>query len=177
MVMSFDRIRRRFSILSLAFLSLAAAFAVAPPAAHAQGVPQKTFGDWQERCDQGPGAPKPSCGLVQTVTAEDRENIGLSVIVLKTMDGKARILRVVAPLGVLLPSGLGLKVDDAQIGNVLFSRCLANGCFAEVPIDDALLAKLSAGKTATFYIFQAPEEGIGIPISLNGFKDGFQALP
>jgi invasion protein IalB len=36
---------------------------------------------------------------------------------------------------------------------------------------------LQAGSQATFIIFQTPEEGIGIPISLNGFSAGFDALP
>ncbi len=28
-----------------------------------------------------------------------------------------------------------------------------------------------------FIIFQTPEEGIGVPISLDGFSEGFDALP
>jgi invasion protein IalB len=48
---------------------------------------------------------------------------------------------------------------------------------AEVILDDKLLQQLGSGKTATFIIFQTPEEGIGIPISLNGFQTGFAALP
>jgi len=78
---------------------------------------------------------------------------------------------------VLLPSGLGLKIDDADVGRVGFVRCLPNGCVAEVILEDTLLKKLEGGKTATFIIFQTPEEGIGIPISLNGFGEGFDKLP
>ena len=114
---------------------------------------------------------------MQFVTAEDRENVGLTVIVLKTADKKSRIMRVLAPLGVLLPSGLGLKIDDTDLGRAGFVRCLPNGCVAEVILEDKLLNQLETGKTATFIIFQTPEEGIGIPISLNGFADGFKALP
>ena len=44
----------------------------------------------------------------------------LTVIVLKTADQKSRLMRVVAPLGVLLPSGLGLKIDQADIGRAGF---------------------------------------------------------
>ncbi len=111
------------------------------------------------------------------MTAEDRDNVGLSVIVLKTADKQARILRVLAPLGVLLPSGLGLRVDDADIGRAAFVRCLPNGCIAEVILQDDVVGKLRSGKQATFIIFQTPEEGIGIPISLTGFSAGFDALP
>ena len=146
------------------------------PAA-AQGEVRSTHGDWQMRCDTPPGASGEQCALIQNVTAADRENVGLSVIILKTADKQARILRVLAPLGVLLPSGLGLRVDNADIGRAGFVRCLPNGCIAEVILEEDLLTELKAGSQATFIIFQTPEEGIGIPISLNGFSAGFDALP
>lgn len=172
--------RKPFSSRPLLALLALATLLVQPIAvstqADAQGVPKRSFGDWQERCDEAPGAPKTPCALVQNVTAEDQENVALSVIALKTQDGQARVLRVLAPLGVLLTSGLGLKVDGQEIGNAPFVRCLANGCFAEVVMNNDLITKLETGKQATFIIFQTPEEGIGIPISLNGFKEGFAAL-
>ena len=153
-----------------------AVVSVAPPA---QGEPpvRSTHGDWQVRCDTPAGAQGEQCVLMQFVTAEDRDNVGLTVIVLKTADKKARIMRVLAPLGVLLPSGLGLKVDSTDMGRAGFVRCLPNGCVAEVILEDPLLQQLRSGQQATFIIFQTPEEGIGIPISLNGFGAGYDALP
>jgi invasion protein IalB len=149
---------------------------VAPPS---QGEPpvRSTHGDWQVRCDTPAGAQSEQCVLMQFVTAEDRDNVGLTVIILKTADKKARIMRILAPLGVLLPSGLGLKIDASDMGRAGFVRCLPNGCVAEVILEDKLLTAMQTGKTATFIIFQTPEEGIGIPISLNGFGPGFDALP
>jgi invasion protein IalB len=99
------------------------------------------------------------------------------VIVLKTADGKSRLLRVVAPLGVLLPSGLGLRIDDADIGRAGFVRCLNSGCVAEVVMEPNLVEQFKKGQQATFIVFQTPEEGIGIPVTLNGFGAGFDALP
>ena len=161
--------------LRLALLLAAAAFAADPAAA--QGVVRSVHGDWQIRCDTPAGAQTEQCALIQSVTAEDRANVGLTVIVLKTADQKSRLMRVVAPLGVLLPSGLGLKIDQADIGRAGFVRCLPNGCIAEVIMDDELLKKLRTGKTATFIIFQTPEEGIGFPMSLAGFGEGYDKLP
>ena len=145
--------------------------------AAAQGAVKSVFKDWQIRCDTPPGAKSEQCALIQSVTAEDRANVGLTVIVLKTADAKSRLMRVVAPLGVLLPSGLGLKIDNADIGRAGFVRCLPNGCIAEVVMDDALIGKLRTAKTATFIIFQTPEEGIGFPMSLAGFGEGYDKLP
>jgi invasion protein IalB len=155
-----------------------AVMALAPTCpALAQGAVKSVHKDWQIRCDTPPGAKAEQCALIQSVTAEDRANVGLTVIVLKTADQKSRLMRVVAPLGVLLPSGLGLKLDQADIGRAGFVRCLPNGCIAEVIMDDELLKKLRNGKTATFIIFQTPEEGIGFPMSLAGFGEGYDKLP
>nr|WP_319390275.1 invasion associated locus B family protein [uncultured Cohaesibacter sp.] len=144
--------------------------------ANAQGAVRSKHGDWEIRCDTPPGSPSEQCALMQYVTAADRDNVGLTVIILKTADKSARILRVLTPLGVLLPHGLGLHVDTTDVGNAGFVRCLPQGCIAEVIMDDQLLKLLEEGKTATFIVFQTPEEGIGIPIELNGFKSGFDAL-
>jgi invasion protein IalB len=143
----------------------------------AQGAVRSVHGDWQIRCETPPGAQSEQCALMQSVTAEDRPNVGLTVIVLKTSDQKSRLMRVVAPLGVLIPSGLGLKIDDKDVGRAGFVRCLPNGCVAEVVMDDNLISQLRNGKTSTFIIFQTPEEGIGFPMSLNGFGEGYDKLP
>jgi invasion protein IalB len=161
---------------TLALCSLMTGVLNAVPVA-AQGVVKNTFGDWQLRCETPAGAKNEQCALVQSVAAEDRPNVTLLVIVLKTADAKSRLLRVVAPLGVLLPAGLGLKIDQADVGRAGFVRCLTTGCVAEVVIEDALLDQLRKGQTATFIVFQTPEEGIGIPVSLNGFGPGFEGLP
>ena len=136
-----------------------------------------THGAWSIVCDLPPGATNEQCVLMQNVVAADREEFGLSVVVLKTADKKARILRVLAPLGVLLPNGLGLNIDGNDIGRAYFVRCFTDGCYAEVILEDTLIKALSEGNSATFYVFQTPEEGIGIPVDLTGFTEGYRALP
>ncbi len=175
----FDVARRMRPIapaLAGAAILLAAVSLFAGHAA-AQGAVRSVHGDWQIRCDTPPGAQGEQCALMQSVTAEDRPNVGLTVIVLKTTDQKSRLMRVVAPLGVLLPSGLGLKIDNNDVGRAGFVRCLPNGCVAEVVMDDNLIGQLRNGQTSTFIIFQTPEEGIGFPMSLKGFGEGFDKLP
>jgi invasion protein IalB len=169
----------RLSRLSAAAVFLASATALAFPA-HAQqqtGTVKSTHGAWSIICDTPAGATAEQCAMMQNVVAEDRPEIGLSVVVLRTADNKAEILRVLAPLGVLLPNGLGLNVDGKDIGRAYFVRCFADGCYAEVILEKPLLDTLKTGKAATFIVFQTPEEGVGIPVDLNGFGPGFEALP
>ncbi len=158
-------------------VSVAVAFLYPSGFAQAQGVMKSRHGEWALVCDTPPGASSEQCALVQNVVAADRPEMGLSVVVLRTADRQSELLRVLAPLGVLLPNGLGLYVDEKDIGNAFFTRCFNDGCYAEVVLEEKLIKTLQEGTTATFIVFQTPEEGIGIPIDLEGFTEGFAALP
>lgn len=160
--------------------ALAAALLLSAPlqaAAQQAGTVRSTHGAWSIICDTPPGSSTEQCAMMQNVIAEDRPEVGLSVVVLRTADNKAEILRVLAPLGVLLPNGLGLNVDGQDIGRAYFVRCFQDGCYAEVILEPQLLETLKTGAAATFIVFQTPEEGIGIPVDLTGFGEGFGALP
>ena len=170
------RARTLFASVAFVLAALLVASLAASPAV-AQRTAKARYGEWDMRCETPPGAAKEQCYLVQSISPEDRPNITLAVIVLKTADGKSRLLRAIAPLGVQLTKGLGLKIDQGEIGHAPFARCLPNGCFAEVDMDDKLIEQLGAGHTATFVIFLVPEEGLGIPVPLAGFKEGFEKLP
>ena len=149
----------------------------ASSSALAQGAVKSTHGAWSMVCDTPPGASSEQCALMQNVVADDRQEVGLSVVVLRAADREAEIMRVLAPLGVLLPNGLGLNVDGKDIGRAYFVRCFQDGCYAEVILEGELLKTMQAGSQATFIVFQTPEEGIGIPVDLTGFTDGFAAIP
>lgn len=164
--------------------------------ASAQGAVRGTYGDWELRCETLQGKPE-QCILFQNVADEQQSDINLVVVVLKVTDGrrpdatlvaKRPVLRVIAPLGVLLPSGLGLKIESAteknaqgqpvlkDVGNTGFVKCVPSGCVAEVEMDDQLVNDFRRGKTAQFIIFYTPNEGRGLPLALDGFEAGFERI-
>lgn len=163
---------RLVAVFTFLFLSV-----FAGSSAFAQGAVRSEHGDWQLTCGTPAGASFEQCALIQNVTAEDQPGVALSVIILKTADGQARLLRVLAPLGILLPNELGLVLDGNDKGRAPFIRCMPNGCMAEVVMDDAFIEELKGAQTALFVLFKTPEEGIGIPVSLSGFGSGYAELP
>ncbi len=165
-----------------ALLSLVVGLALLAPAsrvdaADRQGAIKDKHGDWVTRCETPPGAQHEQCAIVLSVVDQERPNLILVVIVLNTADRKARLMRVIAPLGVLLPPGVSLRIDDADAGRLSFLQCLPNGCVAQLAMDDALIGKLKNGKTATLGIFQTPEQGVGMQAPLAGFKEAYEQLP
>ena len=99
----------------------------------------------------------------------------MTVIALWSREHKL-LLRVTAPLGALMSLGLGLKIDDKDVGKVGFVRCTSENCIAEAILDDNLLNNLQTGKVATFSFFLTPSEGTGFPFSLSGFAEAVAAL-
>ncbi|WP_199699550.1 invasion associated locus B family protein [Notoacmeibacter ruber] len=170
MTLSFSRFQTTLFLLA-GLLALAGP----APAGAQEGVVKETFGEWKLVCDTPAGASSEQCAIIQLVLDEEAD-IGLSAIVLRTADGKAELLRVVVPLGVVLPNGLGLLVDEKNIGNAQFTSCLADGCYAQVVLNDQLLETLKEGDSATFVVFKTPEEGIGVPIELDSFAEAYEAL-
>jgi invasion protein IalB len=96
-----------FRILSALLLAIVAMGGASP-----QGPIKDKHGDWETRCETPPGAAYEQCAVVLSVVDQERPNLTLVVIVLNSADRKARLMRVIAPLGVLLPAGVGLRIDD-----------------------------------------------------------------
>ena len=178
MIKPLSKLSLSFSNIVIMLLALSF-FAAIPNDSHARAESfkvRKTHGHWHVSCGKPPGAKNEKCALVQDVTDETRPNYSLRVIFLRSRDGKKEVLRVVAPLGVLLPTGLGLKIDDADMGHAPFMKCGKIGCIAEVVVTDQIVDKFKKGRNAVFIIFQTPEVGIGFPVSLNGFDAGYNTL-
>jgi invasion protein IalB len=161
-----------------------------------QGAVKGNFNDWELRCEQQQGRDE-QCILYQNVADEKDSNINVVVVVLRVADGQTTdgkpaarkaVLRVIAPLGVLLPRGLGLRIESAtakdaagkpvikDVGSTGFVKCVPSGCVAEVEIDDTLNNDLKGGQTATFIIFDKPNEGRGLPLQLAGYEKGLAQL-
>jgi invasion protein IalB len=194
--MSGETMRSGFTRRNIAAGIGALAALLATGAAHAQGIVRGNFSDWELRCEQQQGKDE-QCILYQNVADDKDSNINVVVVVLRVAEGtgtdgkpasRRPVLRVIAPLGVLLPRGLGLRIEsatekDAQgkptvkdIGSTGFVKCVPSGCVAEVEIDEKLDKELKNGQTATFIIFDKPNEGRGLPLTLVGYEKGMQSL-
>jgi invasion protein IalB len=167
--------------LRRALAALVAVCALSAGSAHAQsevgsGQVKAVYGAWKLKCTQIAGAKQDKCALVQDLKLEDRPNMFLTVLLMRSFKNDDKILRVVAPLGVVLPAQLQLKIDDADVGSLPFLKCWKFGCLAEVVVNPKLVTQLSSGKTASFVVYPTPDYGIGFPAPLSGFADGMKGL-
>ncbi|MGF7159705.1 invasion protein IalB [Rhodoligotrophos appendicifer] len=112
------------------------------------------------------------CGMIQSVRNQERPNVGLTLVLVRQLQGDKMItmMRVLVPIGVFLPTGVALEIDGAAVGRVPFTRCMPQICMAFAEATGDTLAKLKKGTKANFIIYEAPGAGIGMEISLKGFS-------
>lgn len=145
-------------------------------AARAQPEDGQQFKDWTARCETLPDGTTPPCYIMQSVLLKKGNQPLLLVAVRNAVEGERPAAFFSLPLGVSLPGGLSLTVDEGQPLRLRYERCDRNGCHAPLPLDDALLNSLKGGRWARVAFFDATRREISVPVSLLGFTAGFASL-
>lgn len=142
-----------------------------------------THGSWVVQCEKLPpdkdGNEQPKqCGMMQTAKSDKNPKVGLTLIITKGKQGgkAATSMRVMAPIGVFLPTGVALEIDGAAVGRLPFTSCMPRFCMALAEASPETLAKMKKGNAANFIIYEAPGVGLPMPIKLDGFSDALGEL-
>jgi invasion protein IalB len=146
-----------------------------------------THGDWKIQCEtatkpdsanNGQAQNVKTCAMVQTARSEKNAKLGLTTVFVRgKQNGKEiTMMRILAPIGVYLPTGVALEVDGGAVGRIPFMRCLPQICVAFGEAGNQTLDKFRKGTAANFIIYEAPGLGMPIKISLNGFAAAYTAL-
>jgi invasion protein IalB len=151
----------------------AAPAVAAPPASQTVA----THGAWQIQCAADKDGKK-GCGMVQVTRSEKNPKVGLSLVIVRAKQGEKDVvmMRVMAPIGVYLPTGVALEVDGAAVGRVPFTRCRPQICEALAEASPETLGKMKKGSAANFIVYEAPGLGVPMKISLEGFSAGLDSL-
>lgn len=143
-----------------------------------------THGEWSVQCqeqqvagDDGEAAAARTCGMTQTVQS-DQPGVGLTLVMVKgEQEGnEVTMMRVMAPIGVYLPTGVALEIDGEAVGRVPFTRCVPQTCIAVAEASPPTLEKMKAGAVANFIIYEGPGSGMGMELSLSGFTAALDEL-
>lgn len=145
-----------------------------------------THGAWKIQCEaapadqttEGQAEGQKQCGMVQSTQSEKNPKAALTLVLIrgKQADKPVTMIRVMAPIGVFLPTGVALEIDGAAVGRVPFTRCLPQICMAFAEASPETLEKMKKGTAANFIIYEAPGIGLPMKISLEGFSAAFGAL-
>lgn len=138
---------------------------------------------WVKLCQEmeiKKGDPKKSVCIVHHERLDPNSGMTIVAAAVRTIEGvDKQAFMVTVPLGVALPPGMQIKVDDQKDPIALkYSHCLPNGCTAETEATKELLQKLMSGKVVNVATINAgaPEQ-ILFQVPLNGFKQTYDGPP
>lgn len=148
-------------------LAAAALLFTSLPAA-AQSATERTFQNWVVRCDT-PAKGETRCRLVQVVRLKDSGQRLVQVGVSRVEGADAPVASVLLPLGIYLPAGLTLQVDENEALRAPIEQCGRGGCEARLQLTEALLEQMKAGKSVKYTFQNMQRKDVSIPAPLAGF--------
>ncbi len=135
------------------------------------------FEDWTLRCRPASETQPRICRIEQQVVAEGSGKPVLQVVAGRY--GSEKVLGAVinVPVGVRLPPGLGIQVDERALRTFPFEICDSRSCEVRAVLDADFLQDFKAGTTGHVKVQNAGGQEMNVRFSLKGFSAALQALP
>ncbi|MCP1757178.1 invasion protein IalB [Bradyrhizobium elkanii] len=91
-------------------------------------------------------------------------------------DTRTPVALIQLPLGLNLPVGAKLQIDDGKAVDVPIQTCEARGCYINTPISADVLSQLKSGKQLKVSFQNLGKETISIPMPLADFATVYDKI-
>jgi invasion protein IalB len=141
------------------------------PAAAAPAAP-----GWAARCSSaGRDAPL-ECAMEQTAVLSKTGQLVVLLNIRVPSDTHTPVALVQLPLGLNLPVGVKLQVDEGKTADLQIQTCDNRGCYASMPIAADQLAAMKSGKQLKLSFQNLNKESITIPMPLADFAAAYDKI-
>lgn len=161
----------------LALTVVSAAFLATALPARAQPEDGKVYQDWTVRCDPNPSnKAEGGCYLLQSVVNSETKQPVMQIRIGLLKEDHQPVAVITVPLGIRLPPGVTLQIDEQQPTRIAIERCMPEGCVVQFRLSPELVATFKGGVGGKV-IFQDPTgRAVPVPFSLKGFTAGLGSL-
>jgi len=158
-------------IKKLTFLLILLFTSLAP----ADPVDGNSYDNWTVRCEKQDD--RESCFIFQNLVLQEGGSRLLHVAVgYPPVVKKIPVILVSMPLGISLPPGASIRIDDHDPIKFQIERCESSGCRGGFKLKESMLEIFKDGKKATVTFHDGNRKAIDVPLSLSGFSEGLEAL-
>lgn len=140
-----------------------------PPEVEVRG----TFEDWIVRCeppDPDAFGAEELCEMYQQVSEQDSGETVLEIVIGYPPGENTLVALLNLPLGIRLPPGAQLRVEDREPIEFPIQICVASGCRADFALDDDTISAMRSGLEAVVVVADPQGRSVALPISLRGFS-------
>lgn len=148
--------------------------AAAPTQQQAEGAPGQP--GWIVRCTSASRDAALECAMEQNAVLTKTGQTVVLINIRIAPDTRTPIALLQLPLGLNLPVGAKLQVDEGKTVDLQIQTCENRGCYASTPLAADLLAALRSGKQLKVSFQNMAKETIAIPMPLGDFAAAYDKI-
>jgi invasion protein IalB len=145
--------------------------AAAPADGSAQSQPV-----WTSHCASDGRQAALLCEVEQSLYMTKTGQLVASVNVKLPADTRQPVMMIQLPVGLFLPAGVNLQIDEGKLQPLAIQTCDLKGCYAATTIAPDLLGSMKSGKRLSVVFQNLNKEGVTLPFVLSGFAEGFDKI-
>ncbi|MGO1117818.1 invasion associated locus B family protein [Rhodovibrionaceae bacterium A322] len=136
-----------------------------------------TYGPWALQCETALNTQKEYCRLSQSTFQDDAQTKRLLQVII-ARSGKSQNLGLLIwlPLGISLPMGTFIQLDNGEPLELIVERCEYNGCRIETELAASYLEKLQQSDKASVLVHDRRRNLVELDFSLASLSDALAAL-
>jgi invasion protein IalB len=153
--------------------------AATPPADNANGAtPANTPPPpgWAARCGSASRDAPLECAIEQSAVLPKTGQLVILVNIRVPADTHTPSALIQLPLGLNIPAGAKLQVDDGKTADLPVQTCEARGCYAGIAITPELLAAMKSGKQLKISFQNLNKETLTVPLPLTDFATAYEKI-
>lgn len=137
---------------------------------------------WTKRCAVDPQSKKQICEIAQALFAETGQFL-ISATIQEMQDNPRKGMTIIAPIGMLLPPGLRIHIDQQQLPNdIPYIACVTPpnqppGCIAELEIDTNFINALKKSQTMRVQVINGQRRTIDFLFNTKDFGKVYDGAP
>jgi invasion protein IalB len=146
------------------------------PRSERKTVREVKYGDWQKFCFDTPGSNNTVCRTSISGTWDTGQSAVRADLVEREGESKAR-LQLFLPVGLYLPGGVKVTVDQGKPYQLPYVWCMTNTCIAGSVADPQLIRDMETGEILTLEIVDSSVQSVSTSLPLNQFATVRKAAP
>ena len=131
---------------------------------------------WSSHCSSVTRKTAPECVVEQTAFLTKTGQRLATVKVRLPSSGGQPVMMIQVPVGLYLPAGLSMKIDERKPIALQIQTCDLQGCYAGSPISPDLLNAMKSGKRLSITFQDINKRNIAVPLTLERFAEVYRTI-
>jgi invasion protein IalB len=131
---------------------------------------------WIARCGSASRDAPLECAIEQNAILPRTGQLVIAVNIRVPADTRTPSALIQLPLGLNIPNGAKLQVDDGKTTDLQIQTCEARGCYAGTTIAPDLLAAMKSGKQLKVSFQNLNKETLTVPLPLADFAAAYEKI-